>query len=835
MRFVSSVPRLFLFLILSSSLLGCDAIKDFFAPKDPEDRRGSSVKSSDDDVEVAEVTESNERGAVASFKANSKTKQKVSAPKGSSAEGAEAEISPGSLSVDAEVSVIEGAPLNIPEVYAAVDLEQDSEVSAGKPIAVVASNDASLAQPMSISLPVPEETGFWLGGSSNVIVLFHSKSKDGSGSVGIMPSASVTVSGNTAKIEVTEFGIYQAVRVTVVVEVRKAVPVTYPPTVVRSTYNTDERAELARALGAVEATSLSHVAAKPNESVTITGKFLHAALKLTIDSTAVDIKLSNFSTATFVMPSVRAGLVKAVIKDGSKEIKSFDLVSDSATDGVPVWIGEASQFCAGVQYRNGEGALTTGTRDCTVPANCASDGAVDCVTTSAYPAVDMAHAVATNIVSGTTIAGVSGSMTAPPADCNSNFQTACVATTSFKAVDPTNLVAANIKNGVAIAGLTGTYPSSSNTLANADGGTADLDLATFDAKLKSTNTFEWFSADGTRYTNTGDADLGDDTKIKTGVSIFGTVGQYTGVSASDAWNIRAGSSLGGVSGKLKTNCRNGVALSTYDMGGLPRNVTPNSTIDTFTSTSHGFALNDQVRLTASTAPTGLNTTTSYYVVNVSTNAFSLSTTSGGSVIDFTANGSVVVVYPAPNASKDYWDTIDDYNNAGAIISVFPDANLAGSTWTANNFCGGKDTQGTTADDDNVWKDVSVQTSNTSVTESCASTSDCVFEDKISGLRWSKLQSTSATWPTAMAGCDGLTFAGQSDWRLPTQKELMDGYNHGIRSAGTSYWVTTAQTYASFWSSSSGSDLTNYAWYVDLAHGGTNLNSKTATVSFVCVR
>jgi hypothetical protein len=506
----------------------------------------------------------------------------------------------------------------------------------------------------------------------------------------------------------------------------------------------------------------------------------------------------------------------------------------SAQNSTLIWLGEPTQVCSGVQYQDGKGQTKSGTKICR-PSNCGGDGATGCVSNASFKASVASGLSAGGIKSGVRLGGVTGTAVNAPTNCNSNFQTACVATTSFKAVDPTNLIAANIKNGVAIAGLTGTYPSSSNTLANADSGTADLDLATFDARIKSTNTFEWFSADGTRYTNTGDADLGDDTKIKSGVSIFGTVGQYTGVSASDAWNIRAGSSLGGVSGKLKTNCRNGVALSTYDMGGLPRNVTPDYTTDTFTSTSHGFALNEQVRLTALPAPTGLNSTTSYYVVNVSTNAFSLSTTSSGSVIDFAAGGSsYVVVYPAPNSSKDYWDTIDDYNYNGAILSVFPDANLAGSTWTANNFCGGKDTQGTTADDDNVWKDVSVQTSNTSVTEPCAITSDCVFEDKISGLRWSKLQS-SATWPTAMAGCDGLTFAGQSDWRLPTQKELMDGYNHGIRSAGTSYWVTTAQTYAGFWSSSSLSNSTYLAWYVDLARGYTNGFNKTTTYSFVCVR
>lgn len=102
-------------------------------------------------------------------------------------------------------------------------------------------------------------------------------------------------------------------------------------------------------------------------------------------------------------------------------------------------------------------------------------------------------------------------------------------TATYKSGDLTNLSAANIKSGVTIAGTAGQYPSATYPLANADS-TADLDLASFDAKIKSATAFEWFASDGTRYTNSGDADISA-ANILTGTTIFGTAGSAAVCSA----------------------------------------------------------------------------------------------------------------------------------------------------------------------------------------------------------------------------------------------------------------------------------------------------------------
>jgi hypothetical protein len=65
-----------------------------------------------------------------------------------------------------------------------------------------------------------------------------------------------------------------------------------------------------------------------------------------------------------------------------------------------------------------------------------------------------------------------------------------------------------------------------------------------------------------------------------------------------------------------------------------------------------------------------------------------------------------------------------------------------------------------------------------------------MQDKITGLSWSKLQA-GARWNTAWSNCQSLNYNGQTGWRLPTQKELMEAYTHGIRSAARTNWITEA--------------------------------------------
>jgi hypothetical protein len=171
---------------------------------------------------------------------------------------------------------------------------------------------------------------------------------------------------------------------------------------------------------------------------------------------------------------------------------------------------------------------------------------------------------------------------------------------------------------------------------------------------------------------------------------------------------------------------------------------------------------------------------------------------------------------------DIWDTIDD------LLGVPPT-----NVWVNNNTdCGGVEV---TAGDDNVWKDVTT-TSGGAASDCATDGARCTMQDKITGLWWSKKLQQSTDWNTAWSNCQILNHNGhQTGWRLPTQKELMEAYTHGIRSAARTNWMTEGDMGSWFWSGSSVSYDTVNAWIVYLAYGFTTNFSKLGTFQVVCVR
>jgi hypothetical protein len=115
----------------------------------------------------------------------------------------------------------------------------------------------------------------------------------------------------------------------------------------------------------------------------------------------------------------------------------------------------------------------------------------------------------------------------------------------------------------------------------------------------------------------------------------------------------------------------------------------------------------------------------------------------------------------------------------------------------------------------------------------------------------EVSATSYTWQNAITYCHNLGEAGgaitnpipviggasYSDWRLPTQKELMQLSNAGIRGLNQTSNLMTffGDVDASFWSSSSVSVDSSYAWVVYLGGGYTSNFDKTDAVRAVCVR
>ena len=223
---------------------------------------------------------------------------------------------------------------------------------------------------------------------------------------------------------------------------------------------------------------------------------------------------------------------------------------------------------------------------------------------------------------------------------------------------------------------------------------------------------------------------------------------------------------------------------------------------------------------------------------------------------------------------DFFDTIDDFN--GAVLGLPGDVPawtmlIGGNTITAGNDfkCGGIYATGNVAtgntgadsslphDPDGNWQDLTPSvipggTNSTNPAEGCnAADKHCVFRELISGLMVTEVAPVAYTWPNAISHCDtlgetgdGVTYrlpiiggAAYGDWRLPTQKELMQLSVAGIRGLNQTTNMTTyfGNLDNTFWSSSSLSYMTTFGNFEHLLLNYADGASKTTERAVVCVR
>ena len=159
-------------------------------------------------------------------------------------------------------------------------------------------------------------------------------------------------------------------------------------------------------------------------------------------------------------------------------------------------------------------------------------------------------------------------------------------------------------------------------------------------------------------------------------------------------------------------------------------------------------------------------------------------------------------------STDYPDGIDDYNNGGAIASGTYQGAWTACT-SANNYCGTGRSVAEKRDENTqlIWSPAISSSMTWYVANNCTGTSNtCV-----------KLTSNK----TGCAAYD------DGNWRLPTQKELMQAYidgSYGNLSSPAGYWSSTTQ-----------SGHLGYAWFVGLSDGTTYSLTKTSSYYVRCVR
>ena len=103
-------------------------------------------------------------------------------------------------------------------------------------------------------------------------------------------------------------------------------------------------------------------------------------------------------------------------------------------------------------------------------------------------------------------------------------------------------------------------------------------------------------------------------------------------------------------------------------------------------------------------------------------------------------------------------------------------------------------------------------------------------DASTGLIWQQgsAENTKGTnvtmhWGDALSYCENLKLGGYSDWRLPTQKELLSLVDFIIPSSGPSinptYFTNTSSYW--YWSSTTDANHTIFAWYVDFSNGNNS--------------
>lgn len=113
--------------------------------------------------------------------------------------------------------------------------------------------------------------------------------------------------------------------------------------------------------------------------------------------------------------------------------------------------------------------------------------------------------------------------------------------------------------------------------------------------------------------------------------------------------------------------------------------------------------------------------------------------------------------------------------------------------------------------------------------------DDTITDNITGLIWQKEDdNTVRTWAAAEAYCNSLTLGGQTDWRLPTEKELITIVNYSIPFPGpainTAYFPSTDPT--RYWSST---ETYLEALYVGFSEGSVANASKLNNYLARCIR
>ncbi|WP_052507247.1 DUF1566 domain-containing protein [Desulfonatronovibrio magnus] len=119
-------------------------------------------------------------------------------------------------------------------------------------------------------------------------------------------------------------------------------------------------------------------------------------------------------------------------------------------------------------------------------------------------------------------------------------------------------------------------------------------------------------------------------------------------------------------------------------------------------------------------------------------------------------------------------------------------------------------------------------SGTAFAQQCVDNGDGTVTDNSAGLMWQKASGDRMNWYAAMSYASGLSFAGHSDWRLPSRDRLQELFYSPCQRM-------IELAFPAYWSSTTLADNTNSAWRVHLKNGSVAGVNKSGTYHVRAVR
>ena len=114
--------------------------------------------------------------------------------------------------------------------------------------------------------------------------------------------------------------------------------------------------------------------------------------------------------------------------------------------------------------------------------------------------------------------------------------------------------------------------------------------------------------------------------------------------------------------------------------------------------------------------------------------------------------------------------------------------------------------------------------------------DGTITDLATNLTWQQGESSLMSWEEALVYAEGLELAGHNDWRLPNKNELQSivDYNKSHPAIDKTFFPEAKRSY--YWSSTTTTNATGGAWYVNFYYGSIKHSSKSKNNRYVrCVR